>query len=182
MRITDRQVGTPVVLGLAAVLVCLPACHRHKAEAAKTIEEAPQGLSSVVRMGDPKLAGQLVSGFYGIEANAWRWTGKQFSVEIRPPAGAAQNGALLTLRVTVPEASIQKLQSITLSASINGNTLAPETYTKAGTYVYRRDVQARLLTGDSVVVDFQLDKAMPPGDTDKRELGIVAMRAALEPK
>jgi hypothetical protein len=51
-------------------------------------QEAPH-MASTIHMGDPQTAAQLVSGFYGIEQNAWRWTGRRFSVALRPPVGAA---------------------------------------------------------------------------------------------
>jgi hypothetical protein len=43
----------------------------------------------------------------------------------------------------------------------------------------RREVPANLLSDDAVRVDFRLDKALPPGDADKRELGVVASSAGL---
>ena len=46
----------------------------------------------------------------------------------------------------------------------------------------RRDVDASLISGDAVRVDFQLDKAFAPGATDLRELGIVATSAGLVAK
>ncbi|MEI9975447.1 MAG: hypothetical protein WDO73_27300 [Ignavibacteriota bacterium] len=95
---------------------------------------------------------------------------------------AAQQGATLELHLTAPAPSIQKLGSLTLSASIGGTTLGPETYSKAGEYTYKRDVPANLLAGDTVRVDFQLDKVIPPGDVDKRELGVVASSVALVAK
>jgi hypothetical protein len=133
-------------------------------------------------MGDRTMANQLVSGFYDVESNAWRWTMQKFAVNLRPPAHAAQQGATLELHLTVPPPSIQKLGSLTLSASIGAVPLAPETYSKAGEYTYRRDVPANVLAGDAVRIDFQLDKAVPPGDVDKRELGVVASSVGLAAK
>jgi hypothetical protein len=43
----------------------------------------------------------------------------------------------------------------------------------------RREVPANLLSDDAVRVDFRSDKALPPGDADKRELGVVASSAGL---
>jgi hypothetical protein len=57
---------------------------------------------------------------------------------------SAQQGAVLELHLTVPPPTIAKLGSITLSASIGDTALAPETYSKAGEYTYRRDVPANL--------------------------------------
>ncbi len=83
-------------------------------------------------MGDPKQEKQLVSGFYGIEANSWRWTGKDFTVSLKPPAGSAVQGATLVFALSIPQVVIDKLKSVTLSASIDGTPLAPETYSHDG--------------------------------------------------
>jgi hypothetical protein len=166
------------ILLLAALLLAAPACKRANVRHVDTIEEAPR-LASLVHMGDRTMAFQLVSGFHDVEANAWRWTMQKFSVNLRPPARSSQQGAVLELHLTVPPPTIEKLGSITLSASLGGAALAPETYSKAGEYTYRRDVPAIALGGDSARIDFQLDRAIPPGEADKRELGIVASSVAL---
>ena len=165
-----------------ALALTLAACKRGNVETAKpAVEEAPT-MASTVRMADAKTAPQLLSGFYGVENNAWRWTAKQFVVQLRPPAGASTKGAVLDLRLTVPAPVIEKLGGTTLTASINGTALPPDTYNKPGDYDYKREIAPALLAGDSVRIDFQLDKAMPPGDADVRELGIVVLRVGLESK
>jgi hypothetical protein len=168
----------------AAFLLAAPACNKHQkthVAETETVEEAPR-LASSVHMGDDTMAKQLASGFYDIEAGAWRWTMQKFAVNLRPPAHSAQQGAVLELHLAVPPPSVAKLGSITLSAAIGGTALAPETYSKPGEYTYRRDIPANLLAGDSVHIDFQLDKAIPPGDVDKRELGIVTSSVGLVSK
>jgi hypothetical protein len=166
---------------LAAILIAAPACKHPTVHSTDTIEEAPH-LASTIQMGDRTMANQLASGFYDIESSAWRWTMQKFAVDLRPPAHSAQKGAVLELHLSIPPATIQKLGSIALSAAIGGTALAPETYSKAGQYTYRRDVPANALIGDTARVDFQLDKAMPPGDVDKRELGVVAVSVGLVAK
>jgi hypothetical protein len=149
-----------------------------------TVEEAPSApkLLTAVNMGDPKGEKQLISGFFAIEANAWRWTGKDFAVNLRPPIGSAAQGATLNFQLSVPQTAIDKLHSVTLSATVNGTILAPETYSHEGQAEYKRDLAPGLLTGESVRIDFHLDKAMPPADGDKRQLGVVARSVALEAK
>jgi len=144
-------------------------------------KEAPR-MASTIHMGDPMSGPQLISGFYGIEQNAWRWTGRRFSVALRTPYGAAKKGGTLELRLAVPPVIVDKLKTISLSATIGGSTLAPETYTQAGNYTYTREVAPALLAGESVRVDFQLDKSMPPSGADQRDLGVVALSAGIEPK
>jgi hypothetical protein len=169
-----RAVLRPVPAALALALALAPlGCNR--------MADVPHTLA-IVQMGDPQAQAQLVSGFYPVEAGSWRWTKQQFSVLLGPPPGAAQKGAWLRLRVTVPDSLIAKVGTITLSASVNGQTFPPETYSAAGTYTYEREAPASLLTGRSAKVDFVLDKVMPPEGRELRELGIVALSAGLEPK
>jgi hypothetical protein len=169
---------TPVVFLLAALVLAPTACKR-KAVRVGTDEGTPQ-IRSMLVMSDRKAEPQLIKGFHGVEAGAWRWTEKQFTVALRPPVGAAQKGARLSLKLTVPEPVIQKLQTVSLSSAVAGSPLAPETYTTPGDYMYVREVPANLLGGDTVRVDFQLDKAMPPSGGDIRELGIIVFSVGLE--
>ena len=180
-----RNVRWYCATALAAAALCVAACSREKKVPVKeTVEEAPTTpkLMSAVDMGDARAEKQLVNGFYGIEANAWRWTAKDFSVTLRPPTGSAAQGAVLDFALSVPQPVIDKLHKVTLTASINGTALPPETYSQEGGAEYKRDLAPGLLSGDSVRVDFHLDKAVPPGNGDMRELGVVARSVALESK
>lgn len=167
---------------LAAVLWAPAGCHRKKSAApAAAVEEGPR-VASTVHTGDPKSAGQLVSGFYDIENGAWRWTGKQFTAELGVPFGAGEKGATLELELTIPDVVIEKSKTVTLEGAVDGNALPPETYTKAGEYTYRREVPAALLRGESVKAAFTLDKTIRAGGGDLRDLGIVAARIGLQGK
>ena len=165
-------------LALAALLWAPLAC-KHKKPAAQQIVQESTRVSTTVHLGDPRAAGQVVSGFYDIEENAWRWTGKQFVVELGTPIGATGRGAALEFYFTIPPVVIEKNPSITLSASVDGNLLPPETYTKPGEYVYRRDVPAGLMNAETVRVTFELDKTMTPGGADTRALGVIATKVGL---
>jgi hypothetical protein len=179
--ISPRAVVVILVLGAALVS---PGCKRdQKVQVQPTVEEedTPR-LASAVPMNNAKLEPQLVSGFYPIENNAWRWTAQKFSVLLRAPAAAVERGAVLSLEFSVPDPVIQKVHSLTLNASVEGTALPPETYTKSGLYIFKRDIPARSITGESVRIDFALDKVMPPAGADRRELGVVATSVALSPK
>ncbi len=170
--------------GLALALALAPlGCNR----APKTVKvaspetEAP-ALAFTVRASDTSQEPQLLNGFYGIESNSWRWTAKQFSVLLRAPVGAAQSGATLSMALTVPQVALDHAGSLTLSASVEGTPLQPETYAKSGRYEYRRDVPASALTKDAVRIQFSLDKAMPPAGAERRELGIIVTSVGLQAK
>lgn len=176
----SRRLLSPALL---AVLALAPvACKRHKSvQVQETIEEGPR-MASTLQMGDPKVETQLVSGFYGIEGGAWRWTGKQFVAVLKVPFGASQRGGTLELGLTVPQPVIEKLKNVSLAASVDGKPLPPETYTQPGPSTFKRDIPAGLLGGETIKVEFQLDKAYFPGGADTRELGVVATSLSLEPK
>ena len=181
--LTERRAAVRLCcsLILMALVLAPMGCKKKKVRVGATDEETPK-MMSVLNMGDPKVEPQLVKGFHGIEASAWRWTEKQFTVALRPPFGSGQKGAKLTVKLTVPPVTIEKLKNVALSATAGGSALPPETYTTAGEYVYVREIPASLLTGDSLRVDFQLDKAMAPSGADIRELGIIVLNIGLESK
>ena len=93
-----------------------------------------------------------------------------------------QKGAKLQLKLTVPSIVIERLKAISLSATVNGGVLPAETYSRPGGYLYVRDVPPAALTAEAVRIDFQLDKAIPPGGGDLRELGIIVLSVVLEGK
>ncbi len=167
----------------AAVLAVALAPFGCKSKLAGTTDEAgAKKMFSVVHMGDPRMAPQLLHGFHGIEAAAWRWTHRQFSIVLRVPEGAAQKGGKLTIGLTVPPVTIERLKDITLSGTVGGAACAPQTFTQPGDYGYHCDVPASALAGPTVRADFQLDKAIPPAPPDIRELGIVVLNIGLETK
>ena len=170
-----------LVIVAASLAVAPTGCRRHRRVTVQTVEEAPS-LASVVATADPHIVKQLVSGFYGVEQNSWRWTAGRFSVLLRPPRTAASKGAQLQFKFTIPEVSMVQLKAVTLSAYVNGTPLAPENYTHSGEFVYKRDVPANLLGGEVARIDFSLDKTVAPSAADRRELGVVATLVGFQPK
>src|SRR5262249_40596237 len=103
-------------------------------------------------------------------------------VTLKPPPGATESGARLSMHLSVPEPILAKFGPVTLKATINGLALAPQTFSKAGNDVYERDVPAAALKGDTAVVEFACDKGIAPTENDARELAIVAVSIGLEQK
>ncbi len=172
------------LLLLAAALGSPLACNRAPQPAPQAAAQSavaqPSSFATTVHMGDPRSAGQLLTGFYGIEAGSWRWTGKQFAVQLGTPYGAAAKGAALELKLSIPAAVIAKSKSITLAASADGTPLPPETYSAPGAFTYHRDLPPAALAHDSIKVTFTLDKSFTPGGGDVRELGVVASSVGLK--
>lgn len=164
---------------LVAVAIAAPGCKRKKK--ARATPPAEDGkLASVVQLADPRAAVQLIRGFHSVENDAWRWTQGQFAVALRAPDGAAQKGAVLELKFTLPQVITDKLKTVTLSATAGGVVLTPETYTQPGEYSYRREIPASAFKGEAITIEFALDKAFPPTAQDQRELGLVASSVGLQ--
>lgn len=166
---------------LLALLAIAPACRTKKKAKAKVAEDDGQPVS-VLSVTDPRASLQLTRGFWGVENDSWRWTMKNFAVTLRAPMGAAQKGAKLQLRFTVPEVMYNRVGDMTLDAHVNGLDLGPEKYMKAGDANYERDIPATALSGEMISVEFSVDKGLAPTDQDPRELAVIVSVIGLLPK
>jgi len=128
---------------------------------------------SYLELRDPEASKQLLSGFYDLEQNAWRWSARTFTVLLKPPAGADHSGARLEVHLFLAQDHIHTLGALTLTAEVNGLRLAPQKFSSAGPHTYERDVPAAVLTAPSVLASFTFDKAVPPASADGRELAAV---------
>jgi hypothetical protein len=147
--------------------------------------EEPEGgprIASALKMSDASAPAQLLRGFYGLEGGAWRWTAGNFAVLLRPPIASAQRGATLAFAFSIPEILIQKLKTVTLTATVGTTKLKSETYSKPGSYTFSADIPPEQLAKEAITIDFALDKSLAAGSVDQRELGVVATSAALESK
>jgi hypothetical protein len=137
---------------------------------------------SLLSVADPRAEFQLTKGFWTVEGGAWRWTMKNFTVTLRPPAGSAEKGAALELKFTIPDVMFNRVGAMTVDAHVNGQDLGPEKYPSAGVFSYKRDVPAALLGAPAVAIDFSVDKGLPPSDQDTRELALIVSSIGLLPK
>jgi hypothetical protein len=173
-----KRAGIGLMIAIALTMASA-GCKAKRRERVATVEEDSGPLASVVRMSEPRTALQLVSGFYSLEYGAWRWTKGEFSVTLYPPAGAAQKGAVLEMKFTVPEVFIVKLGQSTLHCRVNGHVTEPEIISKAGEVTYRRTIPAAALGGEAVTFDFRLDKFFAAGQVEERELGLIVSSVGL---
>ncbi len=168
-----------VVLALFALVIAAPGCKRKKkARAAVPADDGK--LASVLQVADPRAAVQLVRGFHAIENEAWRWTEGKFAVSLRIPDGAAQKTTVVELKFVLPQVILDKLKSVTLTATAGGVALPSESYVKAGDYTFRREIPPGVLKGEALIVEFALDKAFPPTPQDERELGLIVSSIGLQ--
>lgn len=114
---------------------------------------------------------QLLSGFYNLEAGAWRWTGKTFQVSLKVPEGSSK-GALLILQGTVTPDSVSS-GPFEISSMVGDTQLASQSVTKAGEVIYRAEVPPAELKRPVVIASFTVSNThRVPGD--ERDLGMIA--------
>jgi hypothetical protein len=134
---------------------------------------------SSLKMNDPSAKQQLPKGFYPLESS-WRWTAGNFTAVLKVPPGAAQKGATLTLTLVASDTILKQVHSQSLTAAVGTTNLKTEKYVDPGSHTFTADVPATALTADTVTIDFSLDNALPPGPSDRRELGIIVTAVSLD--
>ena len=126
----------------------------------------PEPRLSYLRMNDPEAAGQLLSGFYDVEQNAWRWMGEQGAVVLQTPYHPTRFEMTFFLPDTAPARRI--------TVAINGRVVASQLYPGPGRYTLTVPVEVCGVAQVTVAVDqgFQA-----PGDP--RRLGIIVQELGL---
>jgi len=107
---------------------------------------------------------------------------KKFAVSLAPPANAAQNGATLELNFALPDAVAAKLLGVSITPIVAGQRVPPCKVTKPGEHLCKFEVPPAALKYAAVVVEFELDKAVEPGEGDSRQLGLVVSRIGFTAK
>ena len=123
------------------------------------------------RRTDPGLTARLLGGWHELEDGHRRWTERVFSVEL--PTPERLSGSFLELAFVYPEVLKERAESIQIQATINGTPLPAAQYSALGEHVYRVPVPKRLLQEPTSLIEFELDRAMPPDSVDLRERGII---------
>jgi hypothetical protein len=157
---------------ILACILFLAGCKRQAPEAEVAKEKAAD-LASGFGMAEAP-ATQLTHGFHAVE-NGWRWVESKFGVTLAPPESS---NAQLELKFSVPAAVTDRMGAVTLTATVNGKALSPETYAAPGSQVYVRDLGA--IGPGPVTVEFSTDKALPPGGVDTRELALIVTHVGLK--
>jgi hypothetical protein len=192
----NRQYAKPSAGFLHALAVTRPVLRTYSVAQrggqpyAEVIEIQPNSIRGPAQPGelpDERLSMQdlrsddRLTGFYPPEEGGFRWTKREFSARLGFSLPDA-SGARLVLRLYIPDNAIQTLGPMTLSARIGTHALVHQTWSQAGSHIYRRDLDPALVAADPIRVDFALDKSLPPRGSDARELGIIVREISLEPR
>jgi hypothetical protein len=125
---------------------------------------------------------QLAAGIYNAENNKWRWTAGDFSIVLATPHVASTHGADLVFAFYIPDAIMSRTGPVTLSAYLNQVEVGVTTYRTAGAQRFSAMIPPGLLRQSPVAIDFHLDRYVPRGVLDARELGFVAESVSLASK
>lgn len=175
---TQRVQSTMLTLGLCLALATLGACKRRPL-AEDAPPEIPSHLMAEFPVNHPDAAVQLTHGFYPLEGNSWRWAASSFGVVLAAPEAAETTGATLELAGSIPEVIVEALGPITITATVNGTVLEPETFAEPGDLLYSRPLDPALFSGEPITIEFTTDKALEPQGAELRELALVITRVAL---
>ena len=133
-----------------------------------------------IPMDSPQFDSRL-TGFYPPEQGGFRWTKREFSATLDLSQLSPQDdgGPELLMRLYIPDDTMRKLGALTLRARFGGHPLAPETWSRPGSYVFRRELNDAWITWGVAEVDFSLDRALPGSESGQRELGIVVQEISV---
>ena len=108
--------------------------------------------------------------------------GIEVLTHVASPAGSGQNGATLEFKFSLPEVVVK--QSWSLDSFREGQWIraAPANLFEAGRVcLHSPQFRRETLRAGTGYIEFSTDKAMPPGNGDKRELALVAVSVARLP-
>ncbi len=154
-------------------------CKTRKPKPEVLVDDTQAQLGSIVAANNPQTAAQLLRGFYDLENGAWRWTMPKFAISFRPPIGAKEKGAQLKADMVLPEVIFSKTGPIEITVSCNGKAIGKQKFAQAGDAKLALAVPAELLSTEAVTLEFILDKWLPPGPADPRDLGMIFSSAGL---
>jgi SAM-dependent methyltransferase len=112
----------------------------------------------------------LLQGWHELEDGAWRWTQKQFALRAQIRSGHVRS---LSLPIAIPSVTIHSLGAITLKCFRDHVLVEQCTYTAPGNYTFTVPLPDSLLTPGEAFLSFELDKCLPPDESDRRERGII---------
>ena len=116
---------------------------------------------------------ELGAGWHQPEMVGWRWTEQRFFAGTE---SADRTFKSLRLRFYIPQVLIEKWGSLSIGATVNGISIAPESFTSDGEFEYI----GVFSPSKSVQAQFELDRALPPDDSDIRERGIIVAELSFD--
>ena len=137
-----------------------------------------QPLGSFVAMNQPDATRYFVSGIFGLEAQTWRWTGREAKLRLR--LNETENMKYV-MKFAVPGPLIAANGPVRISIRINDTNFDELRYAKDGVYEVEKPVPSRLLKADAEnIVAVEVDKPLP--GQNGPELGLILVHAGFRPQ
>jgi len=115
----------------------------------------------------------LLEGWHEPENEGWRWTERRFGVHFQAPARGRYK---CCVKLYLPEQLSASSDPFVIEAFLNQTSIGLEEYTQPGDYTFSR----LLPEGSDWHVQFTLNRAIPPDQSDSRERGIIVASCDLE--
>jgi 2-polyprenyl-3-methyl-5-hydroxy-6-metoxy-1,4-benzoquinol methylase len=114
----------------------------------------------------PRYSLQFLEGWHALERGSFRWTERRFSILLKRPP-------LLEWSTFRFDFRLSNSGPVTLSASVNGISVPPATFTTEGEQSYTFNLPRETLKASPIRIDFEADKCLPAGTVDERELALL---------
>jgi hypothetical protein len=113
---------------------------------------------------------RILGGFHAIEQESWRWTTKQFALEVVLPQG--RKTTEFALKLIVPEAVVQAGRQVKVSCYCEGEKAGAITLDSPGAIEFRGVFTSRMLQQTVIPLEFEVESAYAAAG-DIRELGVI---------
>jgi tRNA (mo5U34)-methyltransferase len=115
---------------------------------------------------------ELLQGWHQLEDTGWRWVARRFSVR------CDQHRTSVTVRGFLPPEVFTITGPVRLAIKANGTELRSERLAEAGDWTVTRKLPEQ--GSDGLILEFTVDKALPPTDFDDRELALIVASIDLQ--
>jgi len=109
--------------------------------------------------------------------SGWRWTAPAFALSLDPPPPGVPT--YVEMDFTVPAELMDKADSVTVVAKINGTEAARSTYRAAGRYVFAGKVPKNVLSQRPAEVEFSVDRSFKDPESSRPQ-GLIVVSAGLK--
>lgn len=167
------------ILMAAALLVLAAGCRQPRHPHPELIVEEPSLLKPAIDAANPADEEQLLEGFYEPDPGGWRWAAPEFTISLGVPEELRGKEARIECGFWIPEAGWADLAGMTITARTADRTLGQWRAAKPGAQTAVFPVPPALTGEDAILVDFVLDRFIPPRGEETRRLGVVASKFRL---
>jgi hypothetical protein len=142
-------------------------------EGSNPVEPAADERISVLarsRIRFPDLHVKLLHGWHAVEADGWRWTEKDFALQVLLPRDRPTKEFALGL--TLPEVLLAASDRVTIECELNGAAGRSSAFATAGFHEFRGSFSS-VDVRRPITLRFKVSHNFVPTPPDKRELGVI---------